>query len=179
MRSMSAGIRYWRVSSAMLALTLTTVSLAKSPTIGDPAPDFQFTTFDGQKLKLADFRGQVLVINIWATWCGPCKQELPLLDTFYRIMKDKNVGLSVIGITTEDSVPAYQLKPLRAKLAIPLARGFKGPYQSLGGVPTNFIIDRAGIVRYARAGAFTLDDLNDLLVPMLNEHPAETGSSGQ
>ncbi|MFO1469071.1 MAG: TlpA disulfide reductase family protein [Steroidobacteraceae bacterium] len=160
----------------MLLLGLATTSTAKAPTVGDPAPDFQFTTFDGKKLKLADFRGQVLVINIWATWCGPCKKELPLLDTFYRIMKDKGVGLSVIGITTEDSVPAYQLKKLREVLMIPLAKGFKGPYDSLGGVPTNFIIDRAGILRYAQAGAFSLDDLNNLLVPMLNEHPEQAES---
>lgn len=169
-RNGMAGKRWWwHAVGALISLGLASSTLAKSPVVGEPAPDFQFATFDGKKLRLADFRGQVLIINIWATWCAPCKEELPLLDSYYRLTKDKKLDLNVIAITTQDSVPAYQLKPLRDALAIPLARGFRGPYQALHGVPTNYIIDRAGILRYAEAGAFTLDQLNELIVPMLNE----------
>jgi thiol-disulfide isomerase/thioredoxin len=72
-----------------------------------------------------------LILNFWATWCAPCKEELPLLDTYFRI--DEKAGLRVLA------------------------------------VPTNFIIDRNGVLRYAKAGALTLDDLNTLLVPLLRE----------
>ena len=72
-------------------------------------------------------------------------------------------------MTTEDSVPNDKLKPLQARLAMPLLRRFSGPYGDLGAIPTNYVIDRAGVVRYAKAKAFTLDELNALLIPLLRE----------
>jgi cytochrome c biogenesis protein CcmG, thiol:disulfide interchange protein DsbE len=130
-----------------------------------PAPEIQVTTFDGERISLSDLRGQVVVLNFWATWCTPCKQELPLLDGYYRVRKD--FGLRVLAVTTEDSLPLNRLKPLAANLAIAMARRFKGNYGPRNAVPTNYVIDRAGILRYAKAGALTLDDLNQILVPML------------
>jgi hypothetical protein len=80
----------------------------------------------------------------------------------------------VFAVTTEDSVSDRQLKPLFGLLAIQPVRRLKGPYEILGAVPTNYVIDRAGKVRYAKAGAFDLDDLNEVLVPLLKEPaPAE------
>ena len=75
----------------------------------------------------------------------------------------------MFAVATEDSVPLYRLKPLFAKLAIESARRIKGPYDVLDGVPTNYVIDRNGVVRYAKAAAFNLDTLNQVLVPLLNE----------
>jgi len=135
--------------------------------IGERAPDFELTLIDGSKVRSADLRGKVVVLNFWATWCGPCKAELPLLDNYYRLRKDN--GLQVFAVATEDSLPAYKLKPLFAAMTIPSARRIKGPFAVLGALPTNYIIDRAGIVRYAKTGAFDLDALNGLLVPMLRE----------
>jgi cytochrome c biogenesis protein CcmG/thiol:disulfide interchange protein DsbE len=142
--------------------------------VGGPAPDFQAKTFDGRKISLADYRGRVLVINFWATWCGPCRRELPLLNAYYR--SQKAAGLEVIAAATEDSVPNSQLRPLAEKVAIPFLLKMRGPYAALKAVPTNIVIDRNGIVRYARAGAFTLDGLNELLVPLLRER-ADTSLS--
>ena len=70
-------------------------------------------------------------------------------------------------MTTEDSLPLSDLKPLAAHLAIPMAREFRGGYGPPKAVPTNYIIDRDGILRYAKAGALTLDDLNEILIPLL------------
>ena len=142
-------------------------AMAAQPKVGRPAPDFQVTTLDGQQLRLADFQGEVVVINFWATWCGPCRTELPLLDTYYKLQEAH--GLRVLAVTTEDSLPLSQLRPLAAKLHTPMVRRFRGGYGVLGGVPTNYVIDRAGVLRYARAGAFDLDALNDVLVPLLRE----------
>ena len=145
----------------------------QTPTVGKPAPDFKAAMLDGRKISLADYRGQVLVINFWATWCGPCKRELPLLDAYYKAQR--SYGLEVIAVTTEDSLPLTQLQPLAKALAIPLVRYMHGGYGALEGVPTNFVIDRAGVVRYAKAGAFDLGELNTLLVPLLQEPaPAST-----
>ncbi len=141
-----------------------------TPRVGQPAPDFELTLIDGSKVHLADLKGQVVVLNFWATWCVPCRKELPTLDTYYQLRKA--AGLRVFAVTTEDSVPTYQLKPLFAKMSIPPVRRIKGPFAVMGGVPTNYVIDRAGVLRYAKAGAFDLDDLNTILIPLLNERPA-------
>ena len=140
---------------------------AQSPKIGEPAPPFELTLFDGSKVSLADLRGQVVVIDFWATWCGPCRQELPTLDAYHRILGKH--GLRIFAIATEDSVPMNKLRDLFGKLTIDPVRRIKGPYGIMKGVPTNYIIDRAGVVRYGAAAAFDLDDLNRLLVPLLNE----------
>jgi cytochrome c biogenesis protein CcmG/thiol:disulfide interchange protein DsbE len=136
--------------------------------VGKPAPDFQVTTADGQKLKLSDFKGQVLVLNFWATWCGPCKQELPLLEGYYRARQA--AGLRILAVATEDSLTPYQLRPLAKILTIPMVKRFKGDdYGEIKMLPTNFVVDRKGILRYAQAGGFTLDSMNEVLVPLLEE----------
>ena len=155
---------------AAVALLTATPLAAAEPNVGMPAPAFEVTTFEGKRVSLADFKGQVVVLNFWATWCGPCKRELPLLDAYYKLRQA--AGLRVVAVTTEDSMPLYRLHPLQAVLAIPLARRFHGNYAPIGGVPTNYVIDRDGVLRYAKAGAFTLEDLNTVLVPLLIEKPA-------
>jgi thiol-disulfide isomerase/thioredoxin len=162
---------------AIMALLLAPISAqAANPKVGQTAPNAQFVTVQGAKFDLASLRGQVVVINFWATWCVPCRQELPLLDAYYRAQKDH--GLIVLAATTEDSIPEYQMRKLFAALAITPLHRLKGPYAPMQAVPTNFVIDRQGVVRYARAGAFTLDELNALLVPLLSEPvPAGDGTT--
>jgi cytochrome c biogenesis protein CcmG/thiol:disulfide interchange protein DsbE len=143
------------------------MTLARDIRVDEPAPDFRATTFDGRKISLADYKGRVLVINFWATWCVPCREELPLLDAYYAVQR--KVGLEVIAVATEDSVPPSKLKELAAAVRMPFILELKGPYSTLHGVPTNYVIDRRGIVRFAKAGAFTLDSLNEVLVPLLRE----------
>ncbi|MBY0283984.1 MAG: TlpA family protein disulfide reductase [Sphingomonas sp.] len=160
-------MRFLNIVVALVALALAPPLLAKEPKVGQPAPDFEMTLVDGSKVKLADLRGQVVVINFWATWCVPCRTELPTLDAFYYARKD--AGLRVFAITTEDSVPLYQLKKLFAAMRMSPVRRLRGPYTDLGALPTNYVIDRAGRVRYAKAGAFDLDDLNAVVMPLLRE----------
>jgi peroxiredoxin len=147
---------------------------ARTPKVGDMAPDFQLTLIDGSKVSLSDLRGKVVVLNFWATWCGPCKSELPTLDAYYELQK--KAGLRVFAVTTEDSLPSYELKKLFTAMHIPAVRKLRGPYDILAGVPTNYVIDRSGHIRYAKADAFDLDTLNETLVPLLNE-PAPPGAS--
>jgi len=142
------------------------------PEVGKPAPNFQVVTFDGSKVNLADLKGQVILLNFWATWCGPCKRELPLLDAFYRARSQ--FGLKMYAVATEDSLSPDQLAPVQKVVSFPMIKRFKGDYGKIKALPTNIIIDRAGIVRYAKAAMFELDSINEELVPLLNE-PAPTG----
>lgn len=152
----------------LLPLALSGATVGKKPVVGQIAPDAELTLVDGTKLNLGEMRGDVVVLNFWATWCVPCRTELPILDTYYQIQKRH--GLRVYAVTTEGSVPLYKLKPLFGQLKIAPARRIKGPYSPIdGGVPTNYIIDRSGKLRYAKAGALTLEMLNEQLVPLLRE----------
>lgn len=159
------------VLSLWLALSLSaSAAEARVPKPGDLAPNFELTLVNGQKVSLADLKGEVVVLNFWATWCVPCRAELPTLDAYYRIQKKH--GLRVFAVTTEDSVSEKKLHELFNAMAIEPIHKLKGPYSYIDGVvPTNFVIDRAGKVRYAKAGAFNLDALNTLLIPLLKEAP--------
>lgn len=162
-------MRFFSFIGACLLLAGTGAFAAESdaPKIGEAAPGFELTLVDGSKIDLESLRGQVVVLNFWATWCVPCRAELPLLDTYYKIHQPH--GLRVFAITTQDSVPLRQLRKLFAKMNMPSVSRIKGPYGPLTGVPTNFVIDRAGRLRYAQSGAFNLEALNRILVPLLNE----------
>ena len=155
------------LAGAMVSIAMPSVVIAAGPVVGQPAPPFSVQTLDGAEVSLESLRGNVIVINFWATWCGPCKRELPILDRYYELRRD--AGLRVLAVTTEDSLPIARLRPLAARMTIPMVRRFHGNYGVLGGVPTNYVIDRAGVLRYAKAAAFDLDDVNALLVPLLRE----------
>src|ERR1700753_2086827 len=82
-------------------------SRTELPEVGKPAPDFQVVTFDGTKVAPSELKGQAVLLNFWATWCGPCKRELPLLDAFYR--GRNQFGLKFFAVATEDSLSPRQL----------------------------------------------------------------------
>lgn len=160
--------RIFNQALAVAALAASTAVAGKPIAVGQPAPSFTATTVDKQKLSIEGFKGQVLLLNLWATWCGPCKAEMPMMDRFYR--RYNKAGFAMLGYTTEDSLPPAMLKKLDAVLAYPLAAKFKGSaYGVLGGVPTSYAIDRRGVVRYAKSGAFDESEFNALILPLLLE----------
>ncbi|KQM57295.1 MULTISPECIES: TlpA family protein disulfide reductase [unclassified Sphingomonas] len=164
-------MRNWILPLAAALLAAAPAS-ARELKVGQPAPPIELTLADGTKTTIAEHRGEVILVNFWATWCVPCRVELPLLDAYYR--KISKHGARVFAVTTEGSVPIFKMKALFAALAITPAKGIRGIDRSVPAVPTNYIIDRQGIVRYAKAGAMDLDDLNRELIPLLREAPPES-----
>lgn len=152
--------------ACVAALTLASAAEA-APKVGQPAPDFTVTTFGGRTVGLADLKGDVILLNFWATWCAPCRVELPLLEGAFKDYS--RYGFQVLAVASEDSVPEEKLRPLAARLTIPFVKRIKGPYRQLDGVPTNYIIDRSGKLVYAKAGALDLDTLNEIIVPLLKD----------
>lgn len=163
-----------RLACCIAALVLSGRVAAGEPAVGERARDFQASTSQGEAFTLADFKGQVLVLNFWAGWCAPCSRQLPLLDSYYRLQK--KFGLRVLTVANEPSVSLNERKALAA-LSIPLARNFKGDYGPARAPPLTYVIDRAGILRYAKAASLSLDDLNTILVPLLSE-PETPGLKG-
>ncbi|MFO7321613.1 MAG: TlpA disulfide reductase family protein [Chloroflexota bacterium] len=114
------------------------------PTAG-AAPDFTVTTFDGETIRLSDLRGQIVVLNFWASWCGPCEQEAPALEAIWQRYRDQDVV--VLGIAYVDN-PSNSLQFIeRFGLTYPNAPDagtvISDAY-NIQGVPETFIIDRDG-----------------------------------
>jgi thiol-disulfide isomerase/thioredoxin len=142
------------VAVLLLAL-LTAVSVAASTTrlIGQPAPDFALRSFGGENLRLSEHLGEVVVINFWATWCGPCRQEMPLLDEIY--VKYRRAGLVLLSVNIDEQrEPAVEMaKTLQVSYPV-LFDGLKTVSKSyqVGAMPVTVLIDREGLVRYVSEG---------------------------
>lgn len=113
---------------------------------GVEAPDFELVSLDGRKVKLSDFRGQAVVLNFWATWCGPCKIEMPW---FVDLQKQyANEGLTILGVAMDDTEPG-KIAQFTSELGVnyPVLLGTDKVSEEYGNVeylPTTFYIDRQG-----------------------------------
>ncbi len=116
------------------------------PTAG-PAPDFTLTTLDGGQIKLSSLKGRVVVVNFWASWCGPCREEAPVLERVWQQYKDKDVVVVGVAYTdTEKNAKAY-LQEFNNSYPNGLDIGTKiSEMYNIQGVPETFIIDRDGNV---------------------------------
>jgi cytochrome c biogenesis protein CcmG, thiol:disulfide interchange protein DsbE len=138
-----------------------------APEIGEAAPPLVLTAIDGTSIDLAKLRGKVVLVNFWATWCAPCRKEMPTLDAFYR--RHHGQGFELIGISIDFARDAAKMRKVAAGLAYPAVgindiavNGFGAPE----GVPVTYVIDGEGIIR-DKFIAVPNKLLNDVVVPML------------
>jgi len=151
-------VAYLRLAACALGLLLT--GAAWPIGAGDRAPEFSLDDVAGKTLRLADFRGKVVLLNFWASWCAPCVEEMPRLSAWQR---DYGVGgLRVIGVSMDD-----QLAPVRRLLAkhpvdYPVGLGdvaLAERYGKVLGLPQFFLIDRGGFVVARYKGEVDLTQL--------------------
>jgi peroxiredoxin len=120
---------------------------------GQPAPDFTLRGNSGANLKLKEQRGKVVLINFWATWCGPCRQEMPLLDALYKRYRD--AGFVLLGVNVDDSPDKARTMARGLGVSFPVLfdanKAVSRSYQ-VSGMPTTVIVDRDGKVRYLHRG---------------------------
>ena len=154
----------------LLAATFLTLAgapgAAVSPSIGDVVTDTTFTTAYGQDLKLEDLRGEVVVLTYWMRDCAACDALLSTLDSYYRQRRD--LGLRVLAIPVEDLSDRQLKSAFKDKIIHPLAH-IRGPFEPVGELPTTYVIGRNGQLRYAAPGPIGLEQLNQILVPLLRE----------
>ena len=132
---------------------------------GNTAPDFTFPTLTGDTVSLADLRGQVVLLNIWATWCTPCVREMPALENLYRELHDD--GLEILAVSVDASAGVFKgggdvgAFVNEFGLTFPILLNPSGDIQTaygVNGLPTSFVIDKQGRVRQKLLGAVAWDD---------------------
>jgi thiol-disulfide isomerase/thioredoxin len=138
----------------------------------EAAPDFTLNKLEGQQLRLSELRGRVVMLNFWATWCGPCRAEIPELNAMQRELKDQ--GLTIIGVSWDDTVEGVREFQQELPQDYTILLGGEEVQQLFGGIPslpTTYIIDRDGRIRQKIIGARGRSVFEAAIKPLLEEAP--------
>ncbi len=133
-----------------------------------PAQDFTLKDLDGNDVKLSSLKGKAVVINFWATWCYPCKEEIPDLQKSYDENKDK--GLIILGVNIKENGTKVSKFAKDYKMTYPILLDIDGTISDayhVFGIPMSFFIDREGIIKDSFIGMLTKEDLSKKLAAIL------------
>jgi peroxiredoxin len=164
----------WAASGWVALVIACHIALAATE-VGQPAPPLAATELDGRGFDLAALRGKVVVVNFWATWCPPCREEMPALDAFYRQHHDQ--GLEMLGISADRPRDRGEVVNMMHAFSYPAAMLGDAKVNGLGApdaLPVTYVIDRAGIVRAkfrADQMAVTEQSLAATVLPLLSQKP--------
>ncbi len=138
---------------AAMALGMLATGGAQAVAVKENAPDFTLKTLTGNNLRLEEYRGQVVLLNFWASWCGPCRQEMPILDRLHQRYED--TGFAVLGVNVEGKAEPAQDIVDKTKVTFPVlidqAQATSKLY-NLQAMPSTVVIDRDGVIRYIHRG---------------------------
>lgn len=189
------GSRTLIIASAALVLAITFLivwlqSAKYEPlVVGKPAPDFTLTDLNDKPYRLSDFRGKVVFLNFWATWCAPCRDEMPSMEVLYRNFEKDGLVVLAVSIdrvtTTKDIPPFVKSMNLTFPVLIDSWGKTDKPYKRMG-VPETFIIDQQGVIREIVIGPKdwtridnlkTLTTLLNVVTPKTARPAADRGAS--
>jgi cytochrome c biogenesis protein CcmG, thiol:disulfide interchange protein DsbE len=156
---------------AILGWRLLGPGTAPGAVIGASAPEFALADLDGNPVRLSDLRGRPVIINFWASWCGPCVEEFPLLER--ALDEHRSEGLAVVGIVFNDRSEAARAFLQRMGTAWPAAMDPNAEVAGAYGVsapPASFFIDRQGRIAGRQIGQLSSADLATQLATILDDH---------
>jgi cytochrome c biogenesis protein CcmG, thiol:disulfide interchange protein DsbE len=128
----------------------TTQGLAPAPQQGFPAPDFELSTPTGESIRLSDLRGQAVLVNLWATWCPPCRAEMPAIEKLYNEYKEDGFVVLAVNMTYQDDPERVPSFVDEYGLTFPILmdiQGTVGTDYQLRSLPSSYFIDRDGIIQ--------------------------------
>jgi thiol-disulfide isomerase/thioredoxin len=138
-----------------------------------PAPELSLTDLEGNPISLADYRGKVVLVNLWATWCPPCKEEMPALEAFYRKYADE--GFTIVAINDGDPTADVVQFVKDYKLTFPIWLdptyiATEKAFKTLN-LPSSFVIDRDGQIVLSWVGGINLRTLEKYITPVIEDQP--------
>jgi len=167
---------YWQWLSVSLLVALLALlawglrNQASEPVEAGLAPDFSLTTFEGETISLSDLRGQVVIVNFWASWCPPCREEAAYLEATWRKYKDR--GVVFIGVDYLDAKPKALAYLEEFDITYPngpdIGQKIAGVY-NIQGVPETFYVDKAGQLRGVHIGPLYPPALDNKIDELLAE----------
>jgi thiol-disulfide isomerase/thioredoxin len=173
-------VHHRRHSAGLAWLTLFAAGIAPGPAaadgaaVGQPAPALIAPRLDGKTFDLAAERGKVVIVNFWATWCGPCRAEMPLLNSFY--LEHRAQGLALVGVSVDDRHDQKEVVGVMRQFAYPAVLAATARVDGFGpplAVPMTWVIDAQGVVRARLVSAVTEQALEQAVLPLLHS-PAKT-----
>lgn len=151
------------VVAGLSALAFSSSSKEARPEVGYTAPDFTLSDLDGKQVNLSDLRGQVVYLNFWATWCPPCREEMPAIQAIHEEMGDKVKVLAVNVEGTRDEVSAFAKEfGLGFQIALDGDLSVARMYQ-VRGIPVSLFIDKNGVIRAKFVGGLTKDRMAEAI----------------
>lgn len=178
--------RYWAFSFLFLTLAAAWTWFSRvpdasgedripSPREGFPAPDFTLSTFDGDAVSLSSFRGRVVIVNLWASWCAPCRAEMPAIQKLYQANRDRDLVVLGVNSTIQDSLPSARKFVDEVGVTFTILLDTTGSVSRrylLRALPSTFIIDRQGVIRSVIIGGPVSEAvLQSKIEPLLNGSP--------
>jgi thiol-disulfide isomerase/thioredoxin len=147
------GNRIGRIFRGVILAGVLATSLSLAGDGSGPAPDFNLGARGGKNLALSELKGQVVMINFWATWCGPCRQEMPLLEQMYK--KYRPMGFTLLGVNVEPDPAGAEDWLKQTPVTFPILFDRENRVSKLynvSGMPSSVLIDRKGNLRYLHRG---------------------------
>ena len=150
------------VFALLLWVSACTPGELRPPQVGDPAPEFQAVSLDGERIvALSDYAGKTILVNLWATWCAPCRLETPYLQSVYEENKDR--GLMVVGVSVDSPSALDSVRDFLEEMGVTYDILLDPDMVSTDvfaaiGLPASFLIDTEGVVRYTRLGPIVEGD---------------------
>lgn len=156
---------------------LLSAMIAAGP-VGQSLPDVTLVTLDGDTLELKALKGNILLIDFWATWCPPCRAEMPFFNELYEKYKDQ--GVMIIGINMDEPEPPVRRFLQKLGIAYPVARGTSRKegraFGGILGLPTTIVVDAKGVIRARAVGFHPREYFEGWIQKLLKERENTPGS---
>jgi peroxiredoxin len=166
-RSRAISVRIVSIGAAAVLLSACSSGKQPRPVVGAPMPAYTVETLSGDSVSVASMKGEVVLLNLWATWCAPCRQETPYLESVYRSWHAH--GLEVLGVSL-DTGSQVEVRDFVRQMGVTYTVGIDPEMRAMDlyqvpGLPASFLVDRNGILRWMRYGPVSESD-NEFLTAL-------------